>query len=190
MIGGQRYGIAGFSSAQHNIPYLGSMRARGSALPMAMICLFLAMGGAFHLSSIRLLLHWNSQRQLEAAVGFTEIKISERQYLENVKDRDEVLVGTRWFDIAEIFRQEGDVVLRGHFDDHESLLRSLVQRMSQDTGTDIAKCFFQFYFDDGVMPPVSLSVFWMSLSTFDVSGVPSFWFDHLLKPPAEFSSLI
>jgi hypothetical protein len=114
----------------------------------------------------------------------TEIRMTTREFKESVSGAREVLVGTRWFDIDRLEYSGDMVILRGHFDDKEGVLRQLISDLSSGPGKEASPLLFQFYFNNGVMQQLSVYRNSQQLQSHHLQLYLSVCSDTLFRPPS------
>lgn len=165
------------------------MQARRTVLLMAAVFLFLSLGGFFQLSLLRLTLHHVEQRSVSGTAADCVLRLSEKRFHELLQGRDEIRIGTCWYDVSSVVIRKGQVTVRLHRDTGESYWRELLVHASGKTQEKKLPVNFLFYY---LSCPHTLSghaPIVEQVSGLPEPSVPPTAVAGIFRPPGDFSAV-
>lgn len=156
---------------------------------MAVVILFLSLGGFFHLSVLRLAMHRHEQRSLPFSDSGRTLRLNQKQYVELVQGHDELQIGTTWYDVRSVEVLLGEVVVHLHQDTAESYWRELLVDSFGHSPHKSATVLFLFYYISSQDHFSGSSPFFDVIPGQPVPSIAPAITVGLLRPPCCFNTL-
>lgn len=131
------------------------MQPYRGVLLLVSVFIFLSLGGFFHLSVLRLACHHQEQRTVAGSASDRLLRLTERDFLDLVNNRDELRIGDSWYDIRSVDIRQGYVLVRLQLDMAESYWRELLVNTCSKSPEEKVPVAFLFYYLSST-PPLSV----------------------------------